>query len=258
MALQLGAERVYAIDTDADALEFARRGVLERGLDGGRYITVCGHPETIELDEQIDVLVAEPLTSLGFCDDTGQRMTAARERLLAPDGLIVPQRIRCFAALAGPTQFDRQLGLWRRTLPEITGASSEQLLETFRATTQTMHISPSAILGSWEVWREFTFDASGRHRQLRPLVLTAGRLGLAHGVACCFEAELCDGVVIRSFPDASPTPWQQAFTPFASSFRVDRGDAVYVSLTAPEQARLGALFESRVLGATKPPSTSAA
>ena len=258
MALQLGAERVYAIDSDPEVLEFARQSVVERGLDGDRYITVCGHPDTVELPERVDVIVAEPLSSLGFCDDTGQRMTAARARLLAAGGVIVPRRIRCFAALAGPTQFDRQLGLWRRTLPEVTGTSSEQLIEAFRATTQTMPISPSAILGGWEVWREFTFDDSGRHRELRPLVLSADRLGIAHGVACCFEAELCDGVVLRSFPDASPTPWQQAFTPFASSLRVDRGDAVYVALTAPEQVRLGALFESRVLGGQTTSSSSAA
>jgi predicted O-methyltransferase YrrM len=248
MALQLGAERVYAVDPDPEALEFARRRVREDGLADDRYITVCGHPATVDLPERVDVLVAEPLSSLGFCDDTGQRMTAARERLLASGGAIVPRRIRCFAALAGPTQFDRQLGLWRRTLSDVTGASADHLLEAFRSTTQTMLISPSAILGGWEVWREFTFDDTGHHRQLRPLVLTADRLGIAHGVACCFEAELCDGVTIRSFPDASPTPWQQAFTPFVSSFRVAGGDAVYVELTAPEQVHLSALFESRVLG----------
>ena len=248
MALQLGAERVYAVDSDPEALALSLRSVQEHGFTAEQYITVCGHPGSIQLPERVDVIASEPLSSLGFCEDTGRRMTVAYERLLAPGGLIMPQRIRCYAALAGPTQFDRQLGLWSGALAEVTGVPPADLMATFRSTTQTMVISPSALLGDWAVWREFDFADPGRHRQSGPLVLSADRLGVAHGVACCFEADLCDEVVVRSFPDAAPTPWQQAFAPFADSLRVDPGDAVYVSLTAPEQDILSALFESRVLG----------
>ena len=248
MALQLGAERVYAIDPEVAALEDARESVLEHGFDEARFVTFRGDPSTVELPEQVDVIVAEPLSSLGFDDEAGQRMNVARDRFLAPGGAIVPRRVRCYAALAGPSQFARQLDLWARELAEITGAPRDQLVETFRTTTQTMFIAPSALLGDWEVWRELVFDDPGRHRQVMPLVLEARRPGIAHGVACCFEADLCDGVTIRSFPDASPTPWQQAFTPFLESMRLMVGDPVYVELMSPEQYELGTQFETRILG----------
>jgi protein arginine N-methyltransferase 1 len=248
MALQLGAERVYAIDTDPQALSDALESVRDHGFEDGQFITICGEPSTVDLPERADVLVAEPLSSLGFCEDTGERMNIARDRLLVPGGVIVPRRVRCYAALAGPTQFARQLDLWARELAEITGIPRDRLVETFRTTTQTMFISPSALLGEWEVWRELDFHDPGRHRQIKPLVLRANRLGIAHGVACCFEADLSEGVTIRSFPDASPTPWQQAFTPFIESIRLSAGDPVYVELMAPEQVDLGAQFETRVLG----------
>jgi len=248
MALQLGALRVYVIDSDPEALQFAQHSVREGGFSDEQYITLCGQPDTVDLPEKAEVLVAEPLSSLGFCADTGQRMAIARERLLAPDGVVLPRRVRCHAALAGPNQFARQLALWTRELPDITGASSEDLVAAFRSTTQTMVVSPAALLGGWKIWRELDFDHPASHRQLRPLILTADRLGIAHGVACCFEADLVNGVTLRTFPDAAPTPWQQAFTPFAASMRVERGDSVFVELMAPEQSAMGAQFESLVLG----------
>lgn len=248
MALQLGAERAYILDADAAALDFARQNAQDNGFGADQYITLCGHPSTVDLPERVEVLVAEPLSSLGFCPDTGRRMMVARERFLTPDGLVIPHSIRCHAALAGPNQFARQLGLWARELPEITGASREELVGAFRSTTQTMVISPAALLGGFQVWRELDFDKPESHREVRSLVLTAERLGIAHGVACCFEADFIRGVTLRTFPDAAPTPWQQAFTPFAASMRVERGDKVYVKLTVPEQAALDARFESHVLG----------
>lgn len=248
MALQLGAERVYAIDEDAEALRYARESLRDHGFDEHQYITLCGTPSTVALPERVDVLVAEPLSSIGFCEDTGTRMATARERLLKPGGLMVPQRVRCYAALAGPTQFARQLKLWSSELPGIVEASTETLEGIFRSTTHTMVISPTAILGGWAVWRELVFDQPGVHRELRPLVLRADRLGIAHGVACCFEADLSTSVTLRTFPDASPTPWQQAFTPFDASLRVSQGDSIYVQLMAPEQTMMGSQFETQVLG----------
>ncbi|MBD90233.1 MAG: hypothetical protein CL940_07835 [Deltaproteobacteria bacterium] len=248
MALQLGAECVYAIDEDLEALTMAQASAREHGFGPDQYVTLRGTPATVSLPERVDVVVAEPLSSIGFCDDTGERMTLARERFLASGGLMLPQEVRCYAALAGPTQFARHLNLWSGELPELIGMSAETLEDMFRSTPQTMVISPTAILGEWEVWRTLAFDDPGAHRQLRPLMLTANRLGIAHGVACCFEADLSSKVTLRTFPDASPTPWQQAFTPFHSSFKVASGDSIYVQLMAPEQAMMGSQFETQVLG----------
>jgi type I protein arginine methyltransferase len=248
LALQLGAKRVYAVDADAEALSFAQAAARDNGFGPDQYVVMRGTPATVVLPDRVDMIVAEPLSSMGFCEDTGERMATARARLLAPGGIMVPQQVRCYAALAGPTQFARQLNLWAGELPELIGTPAETLEEVFRSTTQTMTIAPTAILGDWEVWRKLAFDDPGAHRELRPLVLTAHRQGIAHGVACCFEADLSSKVTLRTFPDASPTPWQQAFTPFGSSIRVTTGDAIYVQLMAPEQAMMGSQFETQVLG----------
>jgi len=248
MALQLGAERVYALDEDPEALSYALASVRDYGFSEERYITVCADPKSAELPERVDVIVAEPLSSIGFSADTGGRMESARRRLLRPNGIMIPERVRCFAALAGPTQFAKQLKLWSGALSELLGSPETSLEEVFRATTQSMVISPSAILGDWEVWRTLDFQDASSHRQVRPLLLRAHRPGIAHGVACCFEADLGSKLVLRTFPDASPTPWQQAFTPFATSFRVNEGDEVYVQLMASEQDFMGSQFETDVLG----------
>ena len=50
----------------------------EHGFGPDRYITLRGKPSTVTLPELAEVIVAEPLSSLGFCDDTGERMVAAR------------------------------------------------------------------------------------------------------------------------------------------------------------------------------------
>ena len=258
MALQLGAECVYAIDEDAEALSYALAKAREYGFSEERYITVCGEPKSVTLPERVDVIVAEPLSSVGFSADTGARMESARRRLLSKRGVMIPEGVRCYAALAGPTQFARQLKLWSGALPELMGAHNTRLEDVFRSTTQSMTISPSAILGDWSLWRTLDFHDPSTHRALRPLILEARRLGIAHGVACCFEADLGRKVVLRTFPDAAPTPWQQAFTPFGSSFRVNPGDQVYVQLMASEQDYMGAQFETEVLGAPKRPKQASA
>lgn len=258
MALQLGAERVYAIDEDSEALSYAQASAQDHGFGPDEYVTLCGHPRDVVMPERADIIVAEPLSSIGFCADTGERMSVARERLLHPSGVMIPERIRCYAALAGPTQFARQVTLWSQELPQLIGHGADSLEDLLRVSTQTMVISPSAILGAWEVWRELVFDGAGSYRQQRPLILKAERLGIAHGVACCFEADLSPRVTIRTFPDASPTPWQQAFTPFPSSLKVVQGDQIYVQLLAPEQAIMGSQFETQVLGTPKQPRKDSA
>jgi hypothetical protein len=64
----------------------------------------------------VDVLLSETVDSTGLGENNGIFMTDTGERLLAPGGVFLSQRLDCYAALAHPVAFDDQCAFWERNL----------------------------------------------------------------------------------------------------------------------------------------------
>jgi protein arginine N-methyltransferase 3 len=110
-AARAGARHVYAVDA-APIAERAARIVKENGLDD--VITVLrGRVEDVEIPEKADVLVSEWMGYALLYESMLDSVLAARDRFLAPGGLLAPGQARmCFALADAADLWRERVGFW--------------------------------------------------------------------------------------------------------------------------------------------------
>ncbi|MBI4126701.1 MAG: 50S ribosomal protein L11 methyltransferase [Deltaproteobacteria bacterium] len=96
-ACQAGAKRVYAIDVDGEALELAAWYAKRLGCEG-RIVFLEGLSHAVQLDEKVDVLIAEIVGQLGFEENILVSLKDAKRRWLKRGGIIIPERIELWGA----------------------------------------------------------------------------------------------------------------------------------------------------------------
>jgi predicted RNA methylase len=97
-AAMAGAERVWAIDVDALALEEARGDADREGV-ADRISFVQGLSFDLELDETASVCLCETVGSFAFDENILATLTDAKARLLDKDARMVPSRLELWGAI---------------------------------------------------------------------------------------------------------------------------------------------------------------
>jgi len=246
MALQEGALRVYGIEIDHDALEMATSVIRAHGYGPDRFIPVEGLSTRVVLPERVDVILSETLDSTGFGENTGTYMEDAKIRFLRPGGVFLPSAVNCFAALASPRTYLRQLRFWHRELADLVGVNYDEVHGLLRQHSHVLDVEEEDCLSGWKPWREMDFQDPASLHRTTDLVLDVTRAGAVHGVACAFDATLSPGVKLRNFPWDPPTCWRQGFNPFANAMELELGDSVLVELVLPETELIQIQFEMHV------------
>ena len=246
MALQAGAERVYGIEIDQDAIEMATAVLRSHGFGEDRFIPVRGLSTRVELPERVDVILSETLDSTGFGENTGTYMEDAKERFLKPDGVFLPSAVKCYAALSSPRTYLRQLRFWERELADIVDVNYGAIREVLQAHSHVLDIEEEDCFSGWKCWREMDFNRPETFHTIHNLILDVTRPGRVHGMACAFEARLSPKVTLRNFPWDPQTCWRQGFNPFTGPMELNAGDSAYVQLTLPESELIQIDFEMTV------------
>lgn len=96
-ACEAGAKRVYAMDVDAEALELAAWYAKRLGYSD-RIVFFEGLSHAIDLDEKVDVLVAEIVGQLGFEENILVSLKDAKRRWLKRGGIVIPERLELWGA----------------------------------------------------------------------------------------------------------------------------------------------------------------
>ena len=92
-AAKAGAGKVYAID-HSEILDHAKALALENGIKQVEF--VAEHSADFRLDERVDVIVHEQMGDYLFDEAMLPNVCDLRDRLLKPDGLILPSRFGLF------------------------------------------------------------------------------------------------------------------------------------------------------------------
>ena len=87
-ALQAGAARVYAVDA-SNSVHIARKLAEANGY-ADRLTVINGKIEEIQLPEQVDIIISEPIGFLLVHERMLESYVVARDRFLKPDGLMMP------------------------------------------------------------------------------------------------------------------------------------------------------------------------
>src|SRR6478672_588168 len=89
-ACRWGARRVFAVEP-GDSIQIARELAAANGY-GDRIITIQDVSSNLTLPELADVIVADLRGTLPFFSRSISTMMDARDRLLTPVGVLIPQR----------------------------------------------------------------------------------------------------------------------------------------------------------------------
>jgi protein arginine N-methyltransferase 1 len=224
-AARLGARRVYAVEP-ADAIDTARELARLNGV-ADRIEFHQALSTRVSLPERVDVVVSDLRGVLPLYREVAATLADARERLLAPGGVMIPRRDTLYAAPieaeaawsahAGP---ERVLGFDYRPARRVTLGRWTRGL--FRS---------GQLLGEPRAWGAVDYREAAGAEVGGEVEWTVARAGTAHGVAAWFHADLAEGVDFHTGPD-SVTIYETALFPWPEPVALAAGDRVRATLGA--------------------------
>jgi protein arginine N-methyltransferase 1 len=225
LACRLGARRVYAVEP-ADAIRTARIVARDNGLDG-RIEFIQDVSTRVTLPERADVIVSDLRGVLPAFQSIVATLADARERLLAPGGVLVPRADTLFAApVEAAEAWDDVAGPGEVLGFDFTAARAAAVNEWTR-----WRIRPEQLLAPGAPWATLDYRAATGPDLRGGVEWVAGRAGTAHGLAVWFHADLADGASFDSGPGTT-TVYQTAFFPWPHPVALAAGDRVRADLQA--------------------------
>jgi len=224
LACRAGARRVYAIESSS-IIEVAREIADANGcLDQVEFL----HSDSrqIELPEKANVLIADLRGTIPFFTASIEVLIDARNRILAEDGVMIPQRDIVFAALAESAEaYEVHDPSWEGI--DLTPARRLAVNGMKKRMIERKElISEPAIVATLDYATIATTDFEAT------IELHATRDGIAHGFALWFDTLLAPGIGFSNAPGSAPTIYGRSFVPFEAPVELRQGDAIVVDLAA--------------------------
>ncbi|MCY4431450.1 MAG: hypothetical protein OXC11_13795, partial [Rhodospirillales bacterium] len=207
-AAQAGAGTVIGIERAA----IAERARALAAANDALVTVVQAASDAARLPREVDVLVSECLGLAGLGGAMIGAVKRARDRWLKPGGVVIPQRVRVFAAPVEDPEADALVHRWDGARMagvrlDVLGAHVGHNL--YIASFTERHLLAPAV------------EVCGTDLQTGPLeeavtgtaTTVTVRPGTLHGWALWFEADLPHARVLRTGPLDAPTVWQQCFAP---------------------------------------------
>jgi SAM-dependent methyltransferase len=228
-AAQAGARVVYAVEQTRIA-ELAQRIVSENGF-GDRIHVLQGDMGTLELPEQVDVIVSEWLGGYGVDENLLPIVVLARDRWLKPGGRLIPETVASWIAPAFDTFLQQDVDFWSSKpygvdLNAIGQATTRQL-DCGRHHVKQEHILCDPQL-MWEL-DSMAYSHEDANQPFRSrLEFVADRDGEFNALAAWFRAQLTKQIVLCNGPSEQGTHWGRTMFPVGRSISVKKGMRVDV------------------------------
>jgi protein arginine N-methyltransferase 1 len=227
LACRAGAARVYAIESEP-SISIARELAIENRVSD-RITFIEQRSTDVTLPERVDVVVADIRGVLPLAGGAVASLIDARERLMKPEGTIVPRRDTLQATVVAAAEIYRNvIDVWSRgALGVSTRAAREAAVQQLVPVDATGVTGLAAPMDLAVI--EYRSIAS-------PSVVAAGAQivppGTAHGLALWFEAELADGIRYRTGPGSGDELYGVAFLPWPQPVTFTAATTVGIELRA--------------------------
>ena len=198
LACKLGAKRVYAVDS-ADVISVAEEVARVNGTSE-RMQFVHARAADVELPEPVDVLVSDLAGALPLFEEHIPALIHARERLLKPDGVLIPQRARLFCApISSADLYVQMLEPWR----SVAGVDLTPAETMAMHTPHALRVEPQHLAGEPQCWAELDYATidSPNVSGTAAWQLTPSRV--VHGIALWFDTVLHGDITYSSGPWSS-------------------------------------------------------
>jgi PRMT5 arginine-N-methyltransferase/ribosomal protein L11 methyltransferase PrmA len=228
LACQMGARRVYAIEP-SDVIQVGREAAAANGF-ADRIEFFHNFSTRVTLPEPADVIVSDLRGPLPLHQQHIPSIRDARERLLAKDGVLIPERDSLWAAIVdAPEQYRELVGPWEQTDYgiDLTAARSLVTNSWIRTRLKPEHLLVDPVcfhtLNYYEVEdADFAAEISFR----------VNKSGMARGLGAWFDSELFEGITFSNNPGADQLIYGNGLFFFPYPVEVSTGDRIEVKFMA--------------------------
>lgn len=195
LASKLGAARVYAIEA-ADVISAAADVARVNGVSD-RIRFIHARATDVELPERVDVLVSDLAGALPLFEEHIPALIHARDRLLKPDGALVPQRARLLCApLSSNELYAQMIEPWRAVADLDFSPAETMALHTPHA----LRVEPRHLAGEPLCWAELDYRTIDSPDVRGAVQWRMGASHVVHGVALWFENAMHGDITYSSGP----------------------------------------------------------
>ncbi|MEO5566094.1 MAG: class I SAM-dependent methyltransferase [Luteimonas sp.] len=230
LASQFGAARVYAVESDAAAIEVARR--CASNIAGSDRITwIQGLSTELELPEQVDIVIGDLHGTLPFFKGNIESMIDARKRHLKPGGRMIPLRDVLYAAPAQAAhEYEHVEAPWRRNEYgiDLSAAAPHVVNQWWRASPEP--VAAQSLLASPQVWGEVDYTLTESTDLDKQLEWGIERAGTLHGLYVWFDGNPGEGIGYSNSPLLPELVYGRAFFPLEQAIDVTIGDRLHTRL----------------------------
>jgi protein arginine N-methyltransferase 1 len=233
LACKFGARKVYAIEPN-EAIHLARELAQVNGF-ADRIEFYQDVSTLVTLPEKADVIVSDLRGVLPLYGQHIPSIIDARQRHLAPGGVLIPKRDTVWVSLveaqgvyndlAGPWDYPYGLSM-EKAKQVVLNNWNEENTDTFRK---------SNLLMKPRIWTVIDY-LSIDNPDVNPsnLIRNATRDGTAHGLLLWFDVEVADGIRIFNGPQAAKVAevYGCGFFPLLEPVPITKGDTITLDINA--------------------------
>jgi protein arginine N-methyltransferase 1 len=228
LACQFGAGHVHAVEPD-NAIQVAKDMARANGF-ADRITFHQTLSTAITLPQPADVVICDLRGILPLFQHHLPAVIDARQRLMAPGGVLIPRRDRLWAAVVeDPSRYQPYVEPWLTNAYGLDLSAGHPLMVN---TWRKANARPEQLLVRPQQWATLNYPSIEQTDVTGELGWEAERAGTAHGLLVWFDAELGDNVGFSNAPDMPELIYGQAFFPFQEPVSLEQGDRIEVKLRA--------------------------
>lgn len=232
MACRFGAERVYAVEADANALATAK--ACAAAIEGNDRITwIHGITTALDLPERVDVVVGDLHGTLPFFKGNIESLVDARKRHMKPGGRMLPARDLLYAAPAyAPREYQHIENPWLHNDYGIDLSAALPRLVNNWGRARAEPVQADDLLAQPACWGVLDYSSAESADLDGSMEWRAGKAQTMHGFFAWFDGDLGDGFGYSNAPTLPELVYGRAFFPLEQPVDVAEGDDIHVRLAA--------------------------
>ncbi|MCL1465755.1 50S ribosomal protein L11 methyltransferase [Argonema galeatum] len=228
LACQFGAKKVYAIEP-SDTIQVAREIAYVNGY-ADRIQLIQKLSSQVELPELADVVISDIRGVLPLFKQHIPSIVDARKRLLAPGGIMIPQRDTLWAAVVEvPHLYNRIVSAWDDSEYGFDMKAARQIVTNIWS---KGWVAPAQLLTTPQSWAILDYTTIESPDISAEINWDVARSGTAHGLSVWFDATLAEGISFSNAPGMPELIYSIAFFPWTEAVLLRVGDKVSVTLQA--------------------------
>lgn len=226
LACKLGARKVYAVEYN-DAIQVGRE-IAGENRYADRIEFIQADTRDISLPEQVNIIIADLRGTVPYFGGLVSVIADARERFLAPNGIIIPQTDRMWITLVdAPDIYRRQIQPWE---DNDFGLSMQAVQRSLANTITKVRFKPEHLITRPQQWAMLDYRSETNPHVTADLTWTMERDCEVHGLAVWFDSQVADDIQYSNEPGKTELIYGQGFLPWSEPANLTVGDSVEVKL----------------------------